>query len=355
MRLAGIVQEQHPDRARLFMQWTRMDWPVLVDAFNLLNVSEVPITLAIDEHGVIRHVNPPQDTIEEVFIGVTYPAPDTGAPVRDVVPEPHAGPDAVIAACDEALRSAPESAALHFRRGVALRARHDSPARHPGDFAAAVESWQRALDLDPNQYIWRRRLQQYGPRLEKPYPFYDWVRQARDDVRARGEAPVSLLVEPDGAEIAHPASAFADESGPAGQDPDPDGRILRDDGEFIRLETVLVPPMVSPGGVCRVHLEFHPVDTRRAHWNNEADGLVVWIDPSTNGEVERRTFTVPNPAPPTSMEMRRVEVEVRAPAGHHDQDVRLRGHALYYVCEDSGGTCLYRRQDIDLAIPVRQS
>jgi hypothetical protein len=34
--------------------------------------------------------------------------------------------------------------------------------------------------------------------------------------------------------------------------------------------------------------------------------------------------------------------------------VRLRGYALYYVCEDRGGTWLSRRQDIDVPIPVRQ-
>lgn len=34
--------------------------------------------------------------------------------------------------------------------------------------------------------------------------------------------------------------------------------------------------------------------------------------------------------------------------------VLLPPNALYYVCEDRGGTCVYRRQDINLAIPVRQ-
>jgi hypothetical protein len=37
----------------------------------------------------------------------------------------------------------------------------------------AVQYWTMALDMDSNQYIWRRRIQQYGPRLEKPYSFYD--------------------------------------------------------------------------------------------------------------------------------------------------------------------------------------
>ena len=54
LRMVGILQEQHPERARLFMQWKRMDWPVMVDSLNLLEVSVVPITLLIDERGIVR-------------------------------------------------------------------------------------------------------------------------------------------------------------------------------------------------------------------------------------------------------------------------------------------------------------
>lgn len=41
LSLAGVVEEQHPDRARLFMQWKRLDWPVVVDSLDLLGVSVV--------------------------------------------------------------------------------------------------------------------------------------------------------------------------------------------------------------------------------------------------------------------------------------------------------------------------
>lgn len=58
--------------------------------------------------------------------------------------------------------------ATEFRLGVAYRARYDSLLRQPGDFRKAVEHWERALALDANQYIWRRRIQQYGPRFDKP-------------------------------------------------------------------------------------------------------------------------------------------------------------------------------------------
>ena len=47
IRTVGIIQEQHPGRARLFMQWKGMDWPILVDSLDLLDVSVVPITVLI--------------------------------------------------------------------------------------------------------------------------------------------------------------------------------------------------------------------------------------------------------------------------------------------------------------------
>jgi tetratricopeptide (TPR) repeat protein len=91
-----------------------------------------------------------------------------------------------------------------FRLGVAYRMRHESTWRRNGDFQSAVESWGRALALDPNQYIWRRRIEQYGPRLTKPYAFYDWVEQAKAEILRRGETPARLSVEPYGSELAGP-------------------------------------------------------------------------------------------------------------------------------------------------------
>ena len=49
----------------------------------------------------------------------------------------------------------------------------------------------------------------------------------------------------------------------------------------------------------------------------------------------------------------RVELEF-----HAAEDVQspghLRGYVLYYVCEDVDGTCLYRRQDIEVKLPIRR-
>jgi hypothetical protein len=184
LHVAGIVQEQHPDRARLFMQWRQMDWPIMVDPLNLLGVAAVPITLLIDEHGIVRSINPkPNDLVS--FVGTIYePSDPSPQPVPvEAVPIPAAPADltvegwrsfgdqlvlwggsqrfdAAVDAYTKALVMATDPAIVHFRLGVAYRARYDSAQAQSGDFARAVEHWGRALALDPNQYIWRRRIPQ---------------------------------------------------------------------------------------------------------------------------------------------------------------------------------------------------
>jgi hypothetical protein len=208
----------------------------------------------------------------------------------------------------------------------------------------------QALELDPNQYIWRRRIQQYGPRLEKPYPFYDWVEQAREEIGARGEVPVTLAVEPAGAELAIPLQNLASAE-PAQQNPDPLGRIIRDDEQFVQIEAVSVPAIVAAGDAARVHLIFRPDQSMKAHWNNEVDDLLLWVDALPGWSIDRNLHTVANPAAPVSHETRRLDFEVQCEEETPAGEVILPAFVLYYVCEDEDGTCLYRRQDV--AIPLR--
>ena len=67
--------------------------------------------------------------------------------------------------------------------------------------------------------------------------------------------------------------------------------------------------------------------------------------------MDRRTLTVPNPREEVSQEPRALEFEVRIPANATGDGV-VPGYALYYVCEDEDGTCLYRRQNLQVTIPV---
>ncbi len=381
-QMIGIIQEQHPDRCRLFMQWKQMGWPIIVDSLNLTGVSGVPQTLAIDEHGIVRLTRARPETIEEEFLNPSYEKPENlpSQPSSSSPPDlkqlkagtSHGTGDAwraygdglylwggddrlleAIAAYQQAIRLNPEDADAHFRLGVSYRRRYDSDLRQSDDFQTAVNHWGHALDLDPNQYIWRRRIQQFGPRLAKPYPFYDWVSTARREISARGETPSALVTEPGGAEIASPQKVF--EAGTNGKaEPDPRGRIYRDKRGFVHAETAVVPSTAEPGKPVRIHVTFRPNTEIKAHWNNEADDLVFWVNPPEGWAADSPRHTVANPPQAVSLETRKVEFEIRSPESFRGETIQIPAYALYYVCEDVNGTCLYRRQDVDIAIATRR-
>lgn len=376
LAVVGRIQEQHPQRCRLFMQWHQMDWPVMIDPLNLLELEAVPIITAIDEYGTAHQVT--QDSFAAEFMQQAFsPAAASAAPGaaerRDIatLQTQAINGDAAawgaygaalylwedIGRIDEAVEAFRRAAALepdegrwHFRLGACLRRRYDSDRRQAPDFQGAVAEWGAALALDPNQYIWRRRIQQYGPRLDKPYPFYDWVHAAREDIRARGEIPVELDIEPAGAEFAEPLKELLADSS-AAENPDPRGQIWRDDGQLVRVEVVSVPAEIAPGGSARIHLTFRPDPERKVHWNNEADDLVLWVEAPPGWELERSFYSIANPPEPVSGETRRLDFELKCGPTTTPGEATLSAYALYYVCEDVDGTCLYRRQDI--AIPLR--
>jgi hypothetical protein len=374
----GIIQEQHPDRCRLFMQWKRMDWPVMVDALNLGGIDVVPVAYAIDEQGTVRFVNPSeadfQAFLQSPATKAAPPPPASAGPLdlgrlRDLTRGGGAAAwraygdalflwggdgqlDEVVQAYERAAQAEPDAGATQFRLGSAYRRRDDSNSPRPGDFQRAAERWARALELDPNQYIWRRRLQQYGPRLDKPYPFYDWVDEARREIVARGEEPAPLAVEPGGAEIAAPTERF-EARGPEGKEPDPDGRIRRDPGRLVEIEVAAVPPAVKAGGVTRVHLVFRLNPAVDAHWNNEGGPLRAWAEPPPGWTADRREREAPSPRDMVSTETREIDFELRASELAPPGGSRVRAYALYYVCEGATGVCLYRRQDVSLPVEMR--
>ncbi|MHC5113793.1 MAG: hypothetical protein ACYTGP_05135, partial [Planctomycetota bacterium] len=336
---------------------------ILVDSFNELGVKVVPITILIDEHGIVRDLRPPRRKIRETveaFVATRFEAPGAaGAPVSSVArPAIEAsywggddGIDRSVEILGQAAAESPDAGSTQFRLGVALRRRHDSARRRPGDFPSAVGQWERALALDPNQYIWRRRIQQYGPRLDKPYPFYDWVNRARDEITARGEPPWPLPVEPGGAEIAHPLRNF-EMDGARPPEPDRERKITVDD-RYVAVETTVVPAAAGPGETVRVHVHLRP-RSGRASWNNEAEDLLVWVDPRAGWESDRRQGTWPRPAAEVSRELRTLEFELRVPDDAKPGVHGIRAYALYNVCEGEDGACLYRRQDVPMKVTVKK-
>ncbi len=383
--LLGVTQEQHPQRCRLFAQWHRLDWPILHDPINVMQTRAVPIVVAIDEHGIVRSVRPNLQTFETEFLNRDFPP--EGAKPAAAAPKPSPGDldalrrraellskngsgkawrdladalalwggiervDETIDAYHRAVQVAPNDGHAEFRLGVGYRMRYESTHRQATDFQAAVDHWGKARAIDPNQYIWRRRIEQYGPRLIKPYPFYDWVETAVREIAARGERPIELPVGLAGAEIAHPSRRFTAEQREM-KSPDPEGRIHRDLQRLITAEVAVVPPRIKPGDAARVHITLRPTAGSTAHWNNEApQPLRLWVDVPPGWQVERRLLSAPPSRQPETSEPRHLEFEVLSPADARGT-TKLSAYALYYVCEDTGGTCQFLRQDIPIAVKV---
>ena len=375
----GVTQEQHADRCRLFAQWKGFDWPILHDPINLLEALAVPIVVAIDEHGIVRAVRPRLETFATEFLDKTFTddappgvsksagPPDPAVLRRKAEASPGAATsravgdaltiwggadrlDEAIDAYSSALALDPSDKNAWFRLGVARRMRHESAGRRPGDFQAAVDAWGRALALDPNQYIWRRRIEQYGPRLTKPYSFYDWVVQAKAEISRRGEVPIPLALEPYGSELAGPARDVLAEAATVAE-PDPKGLIHRDEVKLIEAEVVVVPARVRAGQAARVHVSFRPVASQKARWNNESTPLRVWVAEAAGWTMSSRLLEAPQNSQPESDEVRRLEFEVKS-SPTAEGKTRITAYALYNTCEEAGGRCLFLRQDLTIELEV---
>jgi len=393
VRMAGIIEEQHPDRCRLFMQWKQMSWPVMVDALDQLGVKGVPLHLLIDEGGIVRGMprpRGPQDirAAVEGFVGSApaepagardggrYPSGAQAVRVPDLEAlraQADAGERGAILRCadalsvwgcpadlDEAVDLYPlaledeETGAAHFRLGSSLLKRAESARRAPGDFGGAIGHFRRALSADPDQYIWRRRIQQYGPRLDKPYPFYDWVDEARRAIRARGEEPAELGAEPRGAELAAPLrGAFPAADPGAIQASERESAGIALDGRGLVTAEVAVVPHTGKGERCaRIHILLAPDADLGVHWSNESEPPVLWIEASDGWQVDPRRIELPNAAGgATSAEARRAEIEVRAPPGAAAPPT-LRARVLYSVCDLATGECLVLRRDLDIDVEL---
>ncbi|MFQ5507243.1 MAG: tetratricopeptide repeat protein, partial [Planctomycetota bacterium] len=244
------------------------------------------------------------------------------------------------------------SAEAWFRLGCALRARHDSAGRKSGDFQQAIRAWTKAIELNPRNYIFRRRLQQYGPRLDKPYPFYDWIAAARRDLAARGEEAPPLRVALEGSEIARPSRGGIVEAR-GEKEPDPKGAIPRDAKGLVAVEAAIAPSPARAGSNAAIYLRFTPNPKRAATWDNEAGPLTVWLKTQNGFKLAKRSLAAAMPDAPSSSESRSLEFELGIPRSQEPGEGVLEGYALYYVCEGKSGTCSYLRHDFKVPVEFR--
>lgn len=380
INIVGLIQEQHPDRCKLFMQWKQLDFPVLVDSFNLFDCTAVPLLYGLYENGqywgTIRNAKdyqaflaadvesaprqipglvfcgnaiPPEISIrEEILQFVTDETKKDSnrfAAVIEILSSQLKNPKSVFVAAPK----------IKAWRGVVYRMRHDSPHRKPGDFAAAVADWQALVTDDPTQYIWRRRIEQFGPRMAKPYPFYNWVETARRDIRERGETPAPLQTEPDGAELATPARQFTattNKTPPANA-----AQIPTDDGQFT-IDVAVVPPRVRAGQTARVHLSLTPKQGGTMKWSNEADPPAVWLSLAEGWQASALPLILaPSPTAAksaTSAEQRSCEFEIRVPEKSGAGEKQISGYAFANLCATETAVCSYRRISVPISFTVTE-
>lgn len=341
MRVIGVVQEQHGDRARLYRQWRKLGWPIYVDSLNQLGLAVVPVPLVVAPNGKILG---PISRIKQLEALMKQPAAKEW--IRKE-PPPGLKGDALFhkgdldGAIDAYARESTPMAM--FRRGVALRMRFESANAKPGDGQAAVDAWQSALAANPQQYIWRRRLEQYGPRLDKPYNFYGWIAQARQEIVARGEKPHPLAIDPAGAEVLDRGNAGS----VALAKYDPDVKVPVDDKARVHIETIVTRSVKGESGRMRVRVVFTVKD---AYWNNEADPLSLHVNYPKGAKLSEPMMVHPQPKKAETKERRVLEFEIAFDGGGARE---LPAYALYSVCDKLEGTCRYLRQTFTVPIPAK--
>lgn len=365
----GVVQEQHAERTRLYQQWKNFGFQIVQDPITQLGLNVVPMAVGIDEHGIVREADFWHTELAK-FVKQEYPAPAKAAPVinrkidyeklvkqdssvenwvrlgDDKLLFPSAAQNSIekaINAYQKALEQSPKNGPILFRLGVAHRMRYDSSNRLDEDFDLASKNWTLAQQASPNQYIWLRRIQQYGPRLEKPYPFYDWVDKAVADLSKRNNTPVELTVSLTQSERADfSESKYLSD----GQRPEGTDKLNRDKGDRVAIESTVVPGFVKPGKPATIHLRMTP---KTAKWNNEASPPTVWIE-SDSAQLTKSLIQYEHqPDSASSTEERQFEFDIRVAKGI--KECTLRGFALYHVCLERG-VCTYLRQDFEIAVPL---
>jgi len=65
-----------------------------------------------------------------------------------------------------------------------------------------------------------------------------------------------------------------------------------------------------------------------------------------------KKLAMPNAPTAVSQEPRTVEFEVKVPETQAPGATAVPGYALYYVCEDVNGVCMYRRRDVNVPLQV---
>lgn len=381
LALVGVVQEQHPERCRLWAQWQQIDWPILADPLNLTGLEVVPLAMFVDRHGILRKIGLRRPAELEELLGAEFAAPEQlvenrrdPSDLRALRERAGRGGDLetrmelasglllfggsaerdeAVALLGQLAAQSPDDPRIDFRLGVAHRLRFDAPGQgRAEDLARSLASWESAAAARPRQYIWQRRVQQYGPRMMKPYEFYHWVARARREIEARGETPLSLAARLSEAELAMPkASVLVAEP----KDPDPRRELPLDESGSLRISAHQLPAKASPGRSAHLYVLLERDPEAGYTWDPEAGPVTLWLAGHEGlGLAPFGARTTPRSANETGLVLDcDVPVALEAAPGRYE----IAASAVYPICAVADGPCLRLRRDfvVTLVVGEKQS
>ena len=186
--MAIALETQGAAAARPWVERAAATYPVLVDQHNLLgrifDFKAVPNGIFVDEHGIIRYAK---------YGGFSIDRPEDRETIRQLLdgePVQHAAtPD-----------QAPYQLSQVERELVETRLRRGSELLAQGNQDAALVEWQRALELDPQNFVIRKQIWavKYPERF---HPTIDWDWQRDQLQRERAEEIARGVCGPDGCPI----------------------------------------------------------------------------------------------------------------------------------------------------------
>ena len=133
-------------------------------------------------------------------------------------------------------------------------------------------------------------------------------------------------------------------------EPDPKGVIVRDRGEFVRIEAISDSPNPTHRPTIRFRVILHPNTRKKARWNDSAGNIKLWINWPEGWKANRYDLLDSNLSRPDNWEVRQIEFEAQPPEKAGSAEIVIPGYAVYFICEEVHFTCMLRRQDFNFRI-----
>ena len=346
-----------------------MDWPVYIDSFNLLEVEAVPMTFLVNPKGVITKVSPSKKNLDSILKNATNAINPTTSDDLEPYWSTLLKKRSFNLFCNlasernfvelfKSIKMLKKSdykmrhEHLEFMTGVAYKMRSESPFRKLDDFSKAIDHWETALELRPNQYIWRRRIQQYGPILGKPYPFYDWVEIALKELKEKGEVPFNenfVLTESEQS-ILTPTQTSNKKNYKI---PDPFNKLKRGNMQFVNTRVLTIPSHPKTGRPFRVFVQLDLKQPDSVQWNNEGAASHLYFEKSNFNKTSIHRFWTGTKEKEYSTEQRIIDFELNYPRSGIIGGKKLpAGYIVVNLCDRLTGACFTRR--IDFSIPINK-